>query len=320
MAKLFGKEYTKQELLKKTGNLSQVAGMKEYTYNSGRGKGVDAIDVNAGELQFTVFKSRCLDIGQASFRGYPFGYISKSGLRAPAYFHEKKAIGYLDSFYGGLLTTCGLNNIGNDCIVDGREYGVHGEIANIPAEMVSVKEYWDEDELFFEISGIVRHSRFYAEDLVLERKISTSLGSEKIIITDTIENRDFTRIPMMLLYHINLGFPFLDSQSELIFPKLKKTWAQYDLPDKQAKICLFNPHIGENGMGVYLKYNTEQLPVFIEWKMMRSREYVCGFAPATNYVEGRQTAIEKNEFDYIEPMEKKSFEIEIGITKEKLFN
>ena len=345
MAKLFGKEYTKQELLKKTGNISQVVGMKEYTFSSGRAKGVDAIDVNAGELKFTVLKSRCLDIGQTAFRGYPFGYISKSGLRAPEYFREKKAIGYLDSFYGGLLTTCGLNNIGNDCTVDDREYGVHGEIANIPAEMVTVKEYWDEDELFFEISGTVRHSRFYAEDLVLERKISTSLGSKKIIITDTIENRDFTRIPMMLLYHINLGFPFLDSQSELITPNLKKTWArtasaekglstfdkfiepvdgieeecfyhEFNLPDKQATICLFNPHLGENGMGVYLKYNTEQLPVFIEWKMMRSREYVCGFAPATNYVEGRQKALETNEFNYIEPMEKKSFKIEIGITED----
>jgi len=347
MAKLFGKEYTRQELLKKTGNLSQVTGLKEYTFNSGRAKGVDAIDVNAGNLQFTVLKSRCLDIGQASFRGYPIGYLSKSGLRAPAYFREKKGIGYLDSFYGGLLTTCGLNNIGNDCIVDGREYGVHGEIANIPAEKVSVTEYWDEDELFFEISGIVRHSRFYAEDLVLKRKISTKLGSSKINISDTIENRDFARIPMMLLYHINLGFPFLDSQSELIFPKLKKSWArtpsaekglttfkefiepvdgieeecfyhEYDLPDKQARICLFNPQLGENGMGVYLKYNTEQLPVFVEWKMMRSREYVCGFAPATHYVTGRKVALEKNEFSYIESMEEKHFEIEIGITEDRL--
>lgn len=349
MAKIFGKEYTRQELLRKTGNLSQVTGLKEYTFNSGRAKGVDAVDVSAGDLQFTVLKSRCLDIGQASFRGYPFGYLSKSGLRAPAYFREKKGIGYLDSFYGGLLTTCGLNNIGNDCVVDGREYGVHGEIANIPAEMVSVRQYWDEDELFFEISGIVRHSRFYAEDLVLTRKISTSLGSSKITIEDSIENRDFARVPMMLLYHINLGFPFLDSHSELIFPKLKKSWArtpsaekglstfkefiepvdgieeecfyhEYDLPDKQATVCLFNPQLGKSGMGVYLKYNTEQLPVFVEWKMMRSREYVCGFAPATNYVSGRKVALEKNEFSYIEPIEKKHFKIEIGITEERLSN
>lgn len=346
MAKLFGKEYTQQELLKKTGNLSQVTGMKEYTFSSGRAKGVDAIDVDAGELKFTILKSRCLDIGQASFRGYPFGYISKSGLRTPEYFRENKAIGYLDSFYGGLLNTCGLNNIGSDCIVDGREYGLHGEIANIPAEMVSVKEYWKNDNLFFEISGKVRHSRFYAENLILERKISTSLGSNKIIINDVIENRDFTRVPMMLLYHINLGFPFLDSQSELIAPNLINTRARtpsaekgiptfskfiepvdgieeecfyhdFNSPDKQAAICLFNPKLGENGLGIYLKYSTEQLPVFIEWKMMRSREYVCGLIPATNYAEGRLNALDTNRFSYIEPMEKKEFMIEIGVTEDK---
>lgn len=346
MANLFGKEYTKQELLKRTGNLSQVAGIKEYTFNSGRAKGVEAIDVNAGDLQFTILKSRCLDLGQASFRGFPFGYLSKSGLRSPEYFRENGAIGYLDGFYGGLLTTCGLNNIGNPCTVDGREYGLHGEIANIPAEKVSVKEYWEDDELFFEISGIVRHSRFYAEDLVLERTISTRLGSKKIIVKDVIENRDFNRIPMMLLYHINLGFPFLDSQSELITPSLKgsrartpsaekglKTFAEFmepvdgieeecfyhefDDPNKQAAVCLFNPNLGEKGMGVYLKYSLEELPVFIEWKMMRSREYVCGIIPATNYVEGRADALETNRFNYIEPLEKKEYTLEIGITDER---
>jgi len=158
MAKVFGKEYRKEELMKKTGNLSQVCGIREFTFNSGRAKGVDAIDVNAGDLKFTVLSSRCLDIGQASYKGFPFGYISKSGLRAPEYFMEKKAKGFLDSFYGGLVTTSGLNNIGVDCVVDGREYGVHGEIANIPAEMVSKREYWDDDELYFEISGKIRHN------------------------------------------------------------------------------------------------------------------------------------------------------------------
>jgi len=346
MARIFGKEYSKQDLLKKTGNLSQVGGIKEYTFRTGRSKGVDAIDVNAGDLQFTILNSRCLDIGQASYKGLPFGYISKSGLRTPEYFVENKARGFLDSFYGGLLTTSGLNNIGRDCTLDGREYGVHGEIANIPAESVAIKEYWEEDELFFEISGKIRHSRFYAEDLVMERKIITSLGSKTINIIDTIENNDFTRVPLMLLYHINLGFPFLDTLSQLYIPNLEKSWARTESaerglksfdtftdpvdgieeecfyhairsPDKAAKICLFNPDLGENGMGVYLKYNTEQLPVFLQWKMMRSREYVCGFAPATTYAEGRKNALEKSEALFIEPMEKKTFKIEIGITEEK---
>ena len=345
MAKVFNREYSKEELMKKTGSLSQIGGIKEYTFNSGRAKGVDAIDVDAGNLKFTILSSRCLDIGQASYKGLPFGYISKSGLRAPEYFLENKAKGFLDSFYGGLVTTSGLNNIGADCVVDGREYGVHGEIANMPAEMVSKREYWDEGELYFEISGKIRHSRFYAEDLVMERKIRTRLGSNKLTITDTVENRDFAGVPLMLLYHINLGFPFLDSCSKLIIPHLKDSWPRtesakkglssfdnfsepvdgieeecfyhtFDADDGQASICLFNPQLGKKGMGVYLKYDTQQLPVFLQWKMMRSKEYVCGFSPATTYAEGRKNAIEKNETISIQPLEKKTFGIEIGITED----
>jgi len=345
MAKVFGKEYRKEELMKKTGNLAQVCGIREFTFNSGRAKGVDAIDVNAGDLKFTVLSSRCLDIGQASYKGFPFGYISKSGLRAPEYFMEKKAKGFLDSFYGGLVTTSGLNNIGVDCVVDGREYGVHGEIANIPAEMVSKREYWDDDELYFEISGKIRHSRFYAEDLVMDRIIRTRLGSNKLTITDIVENRDFTSVPLMLLYHINLGFPFLDSASKLIIPHLKNSWPRtasaknglssfdsfsdpvdgieeecfyhsFDSDDGKASVCLFNPRLGKKGMGVYLKYDTQQLPVFLQWKMMRSKEYVCGFAPATTNAEGRKVAIEKNETIFLEPLEKKIFSIEIGVTED----
>ena len=76
MASVFGKEYSKAELLKKTGNLSQICGIKEYTFNTGRAKGVDAIDIDAGDLKFSVLPSRCLDIGQATYKGFPFGYLS----------------------------------------------------------------------------------------------------------------------------------------------------------------------------------------------------------------------------------------------------
>jgi len=342
MAILFGKEYTREELLKKTGNLSQVGGIREFTHNSGRAKGVDAIDVNAGDLKFTVLPSRCLDIGEASYKGYPFGYISKSGLRSSEYFVENKGKGFLDSFYGGLLTTSGLNNVGADCVIDGREYGVHGEIANTPAEMISKSMFWEEDKLNFKVAGQVRHSRFYAEDLVLERKIQTHQGSNSLVITDTIDNQDFKAVPLMLLYHINIGFPFLDATSELFSSTIKKSWSRtpsaekglsefnhfsepvdgieeecfyhlFDTDDGMAYVCLFNSKLGDHGMGFYLRYDTRQLPVFLQWKMMRSREYVCGLNPATTYAEGRKQALEKNEVKFIEPMEKKVFSIEMGI-------
>ncbi len=86
--------------------------------------------------------------------------------------------------------------------------------------------------------------------------------------------------------------------------------------DGMAKVCLFNPKLGEKGMGVYVKYHISQLPVFLQWKMMRSREYVCGFSPSTNFAEGRKDALEKNRIEYIEPLEKRTFQIEVGITEE----
>lgn len=59
MAKIFGKEYPKEQLMKKTGSLSQVCGIREFTSNSGRAKGVDAIDMDA-DISFcklTKFKN-----------------------------------------------------------------------------------------------------------------------------------------------------------------------------------------------------------------------------------------------------------------------
>lgn len=344
MANIFGKEYTKEELLEKTGNISQVCGIREVTYNSGRAKGVDVIDVDAGNLKFTVLNSRCLDIGQATYKGYPFSYLSKSGLRAPEYFVENKGRGFFDSFYGGLMVTSGLNNIGAESTVDGRDYGVHGEVANIPAELISKRMYWDEDEMIFEISGQINHSRFYAEDLVLTRTIQTKLGANSIKITDNIENKDFIPTPFMLLYHINFGFPFLDANSRLYTSKIKSSRArtfsaekglgtynefsnpfpeieeecfyhEFEQEEPIITACLFNPMLGENGMGVYIKVDRRELPVFLQWKMMRSREYVCGLNPATNFAEGRKSALDSNQVKFLNPFEKRSFTIEIGITE-----
>ena len=338
--KIFGKDYDKEELLKKTGNLEQLFGLKEYTYSSGKARGVDAIDIDAGDLKFTVFASRCLDIGQTYYKGIPLGYVSKSGLHSPEYFVENRGKGFLDAFYGGLLTTSGLNNIGADCVVDGCEYGVHGEIANIPAENICKRAYWEEDDLCFDISGDIRHSRFYAENLVMNRTIQTKAGSNKLTIRDVVWNGDFAPVPLMLLYHINLGFPLLDSFSRLIIPNLDKSWPRtesargglksfstfpepeagveeecfyHSFKENTAVICLYNPSLGASGLGVYLKYDTRQLPVFLQWKMMRSREYVCGFAPATNYAEGRDSALQNKEALVINPMEKKEFVIELGV-------
>ncbi|GAG94836.1 unnamed protein product, partial [marine sediment metagenome] len=48
MAEIFGKKYTREELTRFTGDISQIAGMKQYELLEGKGRGVRALDVWTG--------------------------------------------------------------------------------------------------------------------------------------------------------------------------------------------------------------------------------------------------------------------------------
>ena len=226
MATYCGKNYTKEQLLRRIGHTAQLGGIKSCTINGGRASQTKALEIQTGELALTVLPSRCLDIVSATYHGIPFGYLSKSGIRGPEYFVERGEKGFLDNFFGGLLTTSGLCGIGSPSIMEDREYGLHGEISNIPAENISIKEYWEKDELLFEVSGAMRHSRFYGEDLLLERTIRTALGSNRIFLRDVIENQDFKEIPFFFLYHINFGFPLVDRDARILFPPMERMEAR----------------------------------------------------------------------------------------------
>ena len=77
-----------------------------------------------------------MDIANAYFHGSAVSWISKAGITAPA-FYEKDGFGWLRGFYGGLITTCGLDNVGGPY----DDKGLHGRIANTPAEKVSVNSF-----------------------------------------------------------------------------------------------------------------------------------------------------------------------------------
>ena len=81
--------------------------MRDFTFNDGKSKGVRAIEINTGNLCITVLPDRCMDIAQASFKGTPVSWISKTGITSPMYY-EKDGRNFMRSFYGGLVSTCGF--------------------------------------------------------------------------------------------------------------------------------------------------------------------------------------------------------------------
>lgn len=343
---LFGRTFSRTELLRRVGSFAQVAGLREYTYSSGRADGVRAVGVNTGALAFEVLPGRALDIAAASYKGIPVGYASKSGLCHPAFYNRADPGGFEDSFLGGVLTTCGMHTIGPASEHGGRTNILHGRLANIPAEKIAVHEDWNDDGCTFRVEGEVRHSSFYREDLVLRRSVTASLGGTSLRIEDVVENRDFAPSPCLLLYHIQFGFPFLDEASRLVTSPARSVTARPGTPESEvaahavfappadgvpeacfyhdfepggadgegrAAACLFNPRLGERGMGVYVRYDTRTLPVFVQWKMLRSREYVCGLEPATARLDRRDAA--EMAANTLAPLEKRRFAVEIGVVE-----
>src|SRR5512133_2249898 len=98
----------KEDLLQYTGNRSQLGGTRHYNLSDGPALNMRAIDVNTGAgLTYTVLPDRGMDISFASFRGTNLAFITPNGETHPA-FYEPQGLGWLRTFTGGLLTTCGL--------------------------------------------------------------------------------------------------------------------------------------------------------------------------------------------------------------------
>ena len=68
----------------------------------------------------------------------------------------------------------------------------------------------------------MREGELFGENLVLRRSIETVYGFKTVAIIDEIENQGFRDEPLMLLYHINIGYPLLDAGTELLAPFAKE--------------------------------------------------------------------------------------------------
>lgn len=344
MAYIYGNDFARWELMKRVGDISQIAGARHSTLKSGRAAGVGSVDVKTGAgLNFTVLPDRGLDIAWADYKGMALGYISKTGVTNPS-FYESDGYGFLRGFYGGLLTTCGLTYMGASCVDEGKSLGLHGRISNTPAEDVCVSNEWEQDDFVMKIKGRLRESAVFGEHLVQTREISAKLGENKLIIKDSIENCGFDSQPLMLLYHCNFGYPLLSAETKLILPdgtvkardqealkgidkckefsdpvhnyKEQVFYHEFnESDDEKVTACLFNKSLGDKGIGVYVKYDGKQLPHLVEWKQVGEGEYVVGIEPGTWYPEGRSEARKRGELLFIEPGEKRVFELEIGVVE-----
>lgn len=341
--RFLNRDYSKVEIMRRVGDLSQIGGIRSSVLVGGKGEGVHILDIRNGcGLNFSVIPSRGMDIAWAEWKGIPIAHIGKPGVNHPAFF-EHDGSGFLRNFFCGLLTTCGITYMGAACTGNDDELGVHGRVNNIPADFVNTSQEWDGDDLVMTVSGEVRESMFFKENMVLRRDITTRSSQNSLWIHDVVENQGFAEQPLMILYHFNFGFPLVSEHTKLHLPsgstmKARDEEAQKGL-DRYASftepvhgfkehVYYHNPGARENDetyaclynhcieIGVYLKYSTRQMPYLIQWKMMREGGYVVGPEPANAYPKGRAAMRELGRLQHISQGEVRSFDLEIGIIED----
>jgi hypothetical protein len=251
MSRLFGRNWSRQELMERVGDASQLGGIRNVTLNDGNENGVRAVEVRTGSgFNFTVLPDRGMDIPDAEFSGRSLCWRSSTGAVAPAFF-EPVGPGWLRGFFGGLLTTCGLSFVGPADVDEGEVLGVHGRVSYIPARNVCTDCRWEGDEYMMCVRGAVTETSSLGPRVTLTRNISTRLGANSISIEDTIENEGYLTAPFTMLYHINFGFPVLSGDTTLLSPTKSVATAEGEAVTQADQYCRFHDPQAEPHEGLF---------------------------------------------------------------------
>jgi len=329
---------TRRELLARVGSAQQEAYVRPIVFTEGRATDLPAYLVKNGPLALTLIAGKCLDIAEFSYKGVGFHFLAKPGLMGRGHF-DTRGDEALRSIMGGLLFTCGLENICPPCRSGDKDYPMHGRMRTTPAEHLRADARWVDGDYLLTVAGEMREAELFGENLVLRRTVTTKLGERSLRIHDEIENEGFRDEAMMLLYHFNIGHPLLSEHCRVILPSLSVTprdaisaphvpdWADMDAPKPNEPEYVFIHELATDGegnsfaaifneelsLGVKLSFNTRFLPRFMQWKSTAAGDYVMAFEPANSRVYGRLDHERAGDLHKLGPFEREVNELEVTV-------
>jgi hypothetical protein len=218
---------------------------------------------------------------------------------------DRGGIGWLAGF-NEWLCRCGLDSNGPPS----NEGTLHGRIANVPAHYVDVSVSTDGAGTI-SVSGMVDETMMFGPCLRLKSTLRTAVGSNQFTVTDEITNLSGSEREMELLYHTNIGGPFLEAGTRFVAPIVSvaprdrvaaegiESFSKYVGPvvGFAEHVYYFEMAADKNGRtqtmlvnaggdkGLSLAYDIRQLPCFALWKNTQAEQdgYCTGLEPATNF-------------------------------------
>jgi hypothetical protein len=295
--------------------------IRKRTLRGGLRDGVDLIEIHNGALSYSVLPTRGMGLWRGEYRGNLLGWRAPVlGPVHPKFVHldERGGLGWLTGF-NEWLCRCGLASNGppgEDVFSDpaGRtirsKLTLHGRIANQPAHYVEVRVNLEPPHEL-SVTGQIEEGCLFFPHFCLTSSYTTVPGSNRVVVHDVVENRGAESAEMQMLYHCNLGPPFLEPGSRVVAPirelapltpraaESMETFDTYSGPTPGfAEQVYCYDLLGDSGgrtmallynaaadRGIALRWNGNELPCFTVWKNCAAVEdgYVTGLEPATNY-------------------------------------
>ncbi|MEX0929429.1 MAG: aldose 1-epimerase family protein [Balneolales bacterium] len=329
----------------KISNHSQLGGIETSVIDNGLGSGCRIAWINTGSgLRFKVVLDRGMDIAEAFHNQHSLAWISHLGVTPPNP-TATKGTNWLNSFGGGLLTTCGLTHVGGPEKDEFGERGLHDRVSHIPAHIESViQPDLKNDKLEMSLTGRMIQYTTFGTQLELKRTISARLGEPTISIHDVVTNLGNTMAPHMLLYHCNFGWPLVDEGTEILWegdlavpndpsrnifndqndyrkcpPPLDEHEGSgeavgfIDIESDSEGVCecgLLNSSIG---LEVILRFRKRQMNWLTNWQHWGKDEYVTALEPCTHPPIGQAAARKNDTLLMMEPGESRSYDIELTV-------
>ena len=329
------------------GELAAYGGVRLVELADGVERGIRVLEfTTGGGLRFDVLVDRAMDIGLAELDGVSVGWRSRTGFRHPGLNEhaDEDGLSWLRSM-SGLLVTAGLDHALFGGEVDASHYKypprqttrhiLHGRVANIPARLVGYGHEWrDDGSCVLYAEGEVVQATNFGEHLVLRRRIETDLGGTDIRLTDVVTNAGFDPTPHMFLYHVNVGWPFLDRGTRLVADIAETVWQTDSVAEQGVDHLVFDQplpgfveqvyehalvaddagrhrarlesdHVGQT---FEVDVDATAFPCFFEWLNLREGAWAVGLEPSTHHVAGDVAAREDGSMIWLSHGEERRYE------------
>ena len=278
------------------------------TLRGGLSEGVDVVELDNGDLSLSILPTRGMGIWKGRFHDLPLGWNSPVARPVhPAFVNltDRGGIGWLHGF-NELLCRCGLAFLGPPGQDQGEQLTLHGRIANLPAHRVEVRVDTS-GAGSLEVIGVVDECSMFGSRWRLASTFRIEMGSNRCSIVDDVTNLAGQPMELSLLYHINVGRPFLEPYASYSVPSIEvsprdaraaegiDTHSIYGAPVAGfAEQAYFHtPLAGADGWttallanagghaGFAVHFQTRHLPTFTVWKntVAEADGYVTGLEP-----------------------------------------